>query len=169
MIADTSMQTERAIMEIDYFSQVFLTKLVLPTFLAQKSGRIAYISSVAGLLGTQYRASYSAAKAAIHMWANSLRAEVAQDGVNVSVIFPGFVKTNVSFNALNGAGKAQAHQDEAIENGLEADDFAQKTVSALLKGQEYIVVGGRKEKLGVLVSRLSPSTLYKMIRKMKVK
>lgn len=169
LIADTSMQTERAIMEIDYFSQVFLTKLDLPTFLAQKSGRIAYISSVAGLLGTQYRASYSAAKAAIHMWANSLRAEVAQDGVNVSVIFPGFVKTNVSFNALNGAGKAQAHQDEAIENGLEADDFAQKTVSALLKGQEYIVVGGRKEKLGVLVSRLSPSTLYKMIRKMKVK
>lgn len=169
LIADTSMQTERAIMEIDYFSQVFLTKLVLPTFLAQKSGRIAYISSVAGLLGTQYRASYSAAKAAIHMWANSLRAEVAQDGVNVSVIFPGFVKTNVSFNALNGAGRAQAHQDEAIENGLEADDFAQKTVSALLKGQEYIVVGGRKEKLGVLVSRLSPSTLYKMIRKMKVK
>ncbi|MFW1736708.1 SDR family NAD(P)-dependent oxidoreductase [Acinetobacter sp. ULE_I001] len=169
LITDTTMQTERAIMEIDYFSQVFLTKLVLPTFLAQKSGRIAYISSVAGLLGTQYRASYSAAKAAIHMWANSLRAEVAQDGVNVSVIFPGFVKTNVSFNALNGAGKAQAHQDEAIENGLEADDFAQKTVSALLKGQEYIVVGGRKEKLGVLVSRLSPSTLYKMIRKMKVK
>jgi len=169
LIADTTMQTERAIMEIDYFSQVYLTKLVLPTFLAQKSGRIAYISSVAGLLGTQYRASYSAAKAAIHMWANSLRAEVAQDGVNVSVIFPGFVKTNVSFNALNGAGKAQAHQDEAIENGLEADDFAQKTVSALLKGQEYIVVGGRKENLGVLVSRLSPSTLYKMIRKMKVK
>ncbi|MBJ9371317.1 MULTISPECIES: SDR family NAD(P)-dependent oxidoreductase [Acinetobacter] len=169
LITETSMQTERAIMEIDYFSQVFLTKLVLPTFIAQKSGRIAYISSVAGLLGTQYRATYSAAKAAIHMWANSLRAEVAQDGVKVSVIFPGFVKTNVSFNALNGAGKPQAHQDEAIENGLEADDFAKQTVSALLNGQEYIVVGGAKEKLGVWVSRLSPKTLYKMIRKMKVK
>jgi short-subunit dehydrogenase len=169
LITETSMQTERAIMEIDYFSQVFLTKLVLPTFIAQKSGRIAYISSVAGLLGTQYRATYSAAKAAIHMWANSLRAEVAQDGVKVSVIFPGFVKTNVSFNALNGAGKPQAHQDEAIENGLEADDFAKQTVSALLNGQEYTVVGGAKEKLGVWVSRLSPKTLYKMIRKMKVK
>lgn len=169
LIADTTMQTERAIMEVDYFSQVFLTKTVLPTFLAQKSGRIAFVSSVAGLLGTQYRASYSAAKAAIHMWANSLRAEVAQDGVEVSVIFPGFVKTNVSFNALNGAGKAQGHQDEAIENGLEADEFAQITVKSLMRGEEYIVVGGRKEKLGVMVSRMSPSTLYKMIRKMKVK
>lgn len=169
LIAETTMQTERAIMEIDYFSQVFLTKLVLPTFLAQKSGRIAFVSSVAGLLGTQYRATYSAAKAAIHMWANSLRAEVAQEGVKVSVIFPGFVKTNVSFNALNGVGKPQAHQDDAIESGLDADEFAQQTVSALIKGDEYIVVGGRKEKLGVWVSRLSPTTLYKMIRKMKVK
>ena len=169
LIQDTTMQTERAIMEVDYFSQVFLTKTVLPTFIAQKSGRIAFVSSVAGLLGTQYRASYSAAKGAIHMWANSLRAEVAQDGVEVSVIFPGFVKTNVSFNALNGEGKPQGYQDEAIENGLDADVFAKNTVKALMAGDEYIVVGGAKEKLGVWVSRLSPKTLYKMIRKMKVK
>ena len=169
LIQDTTMQTERAIMEIDYFSQVFLTKTVLPTFLQQKSGRIAYVSSVAGLLGTQYRASYSAAKAAIHMWANSLRAEVAEQGVGVSVIFPGFVKTNVSLNALNGEGKPQGHQDEAIENGLEPDVFAQIVVRALINDEEYIVVGGAKEKLGVLVSRLSPSLLYKMIRKTKVK
>ncbi len=169
LIADTTMQTERAIMEVDYFSQVFLTKTVLPTFLQQKSGRIIFVSSVAGLLGTQYRASYSAAKAAIHMWANSLRAEVAQDGVKVSVIFPGFVKTNVSFNALNGQGKPQGHQDEAIENGLEPEAFAKTVVTALLNDEEYIVVGGTKEKLGVLISRLSPSILYKMIRKAKVK
>ncbi len=81
------MATERAIMEVDYFSQVALTKTVLPTMLKQKSGRVVFVSSVAGLLGTQYRASYSAAKAAIHMWANSLRAEVADQGVEVSVIF----------------------------------------------------------------------------------
>ncbi len=164
-----NMQTERAIMEVDYFSQVFLTKMVLPTFLAQKSGRIVFISSVAGLLGTQYRASYSAAKAAIHMWANSLRAEVADQGVQVSVLFPGFVQTNVSFNALNGEGKPQAKQDEAIENGLSAEDFARQSVQALQCGEEYIVIGGKKEKLGVLVSRISPKVLYKMIRKTKVK
>lgn len=169
LIADTTMATERAIMEIDYFSQVFLTKTVLPTFLKQKSGRIAFISSVAGLLGTQYRASYSAAKGAIHMWANSLRAETADQGIQVSVIFPGFVQTNVSFNALNGQGKPQAKQDEAIENGLTPEYFARQTVQALQQGKEYIVVGGAKEKLGVIVSRLSPKTLYKMIRKTKVK
>jgi short-subunit dehydrogenase len=169
LITDTTMHTERAIMEVDYFSQVFLTKTVLPTFLAQKTGRIVFISSVAGLLGTQYRATYSAAKAAIHMWANSLRAEVAEHGVKVSVVFPGFVKTNVSFNALNGEGKPQGHQDSAIENGLNVDEFAQTVLTALAEEQEYIVIGGLKEKLGVLVSRLSPKILYKMIRHSKVK
>ncbi len=143
LIAETTMQTERAIMEVDYFSQVFLTKTVLPTFLAQK--------------------------AAIHMWANSLRAEVADQGIGVSVIFPGFVKTNVSLNALNGQGKPQGHADEAIENGLSAEDFARQTVQALQSGEEYIVIGGKKEKLGVLVSRISPKVLYKMIRRTKVK
>src|SRR5690606_38093589 len=142
---------------------------VLPTFLQQKSGRIVFVSSVAGLLGTQYRASYSAAKAAIHMWANSLRAEVAEDGVDVSVIFPGFVKTNVSINALNGEGKAQGFDNEATANGLEAEEFAQIAVKALMKGEEYVVVGGRKEVLGTWVSHLSPGMLYKMIRKTKVK
>lgn len=169
LIKDTSMQTERTLMEIDYFSQVFLTKTVLPTFIQQKSGRIVYVSSVAGLLGTQYRASYSAAKAAIHMWANSLRAEVAADGVAVSVIFPGFIQTNVSFNALDGAGKPQGFQDDAIANGLTSSDFAQQAVSALLQRKEYIVIAGKKEKLGVWVLRLSPALLYKMIRKIKVK
>ena len=169
LIADTTIDTERRIMEIDYFAQIKLTKSVLPYFEKQGSGHVIFISSVAGLLGTQYRASYSAAKGAIHMWANSLRAEYAEKGLNVSVVFPGFVKTNVSFNALNGAGQAQAHQDEAIENGLDADDFAQKVVKAVLSNKEYIVIGGLKEKLGVAISRVSPKLMYKMIRKSKVK
>ncbi|MHA3891217.1 SDR family NAD(P)-dependent oxidoreductase [Acinetobacter sp. GXMZU3951] len=169
LIAETTMQTERTIMEVDYFSQVFLTKTVLPTLLKQQSGRVVFVSSIAGLLGVQYRASYSAAKGAIHMWANSLRAEMADQGIDVSVVFPGFVKTNVSINALNGAGQAQGYDNEVTANGLEADVFAQDTVKALMQGEEYIVVGGRKETLAVFMSRLSPSALYRMIRKAKVK
>ena len=58
-----------------------------------------------------------------------------------------------------------------IHNHLKAsvDVFAERVVESLMAGDEYIVVGGKKEQLGVLVSRLSPSLLYKMIRKMKVK
>ncbi len=107
---------------------------------------------MAGLLGTQYRATYSAAKAAIHMWANSLRAEVADQGVERIGDFPGFVKTNVSFNALNGAGKPQGHQDEAIENGLEANEFAETVVQCFVKwGRIHRGWWSLKKSLGVWV------------------
>ena len=169
LICDTTEQTDRRIMELDYFAPVALTRQVLPAMLKQGSGHVVFVSSVAGLLGTQYRASYSAAKGAIHLWANSLRAEVASKGIEVAVIFPGFVKTNVSIAALTGNGEALGTMDDAQANGLTSIEFAEQAIDALLAGQEYIVIGGLKEKVGVWLSRVSPALMYKLIRKSKVR
>lgn len=169
LICDTTEQTDRRIMELDYFAPVALTRQVLPAMLKQGSGHVVFVSSVAGLLGTQYRASYSAAKGAIHLWANSLRAEVASKGIEVAVIFPGFVKTNVSIAALTGNGEALGTMDDAQANGLTSIEFAEQAVEALMAGQEYIVIGGLKEKVGVWLSRVSPALMYKLIRKSKVR
>ena len=169
LICDTTEQTDRRIMELDYFAPVALTRQVLPNMLKQGSGHIVFISSVAGLLGTQYRASYSAAKGAIHLWANSLRAEVARQGIEVAVIFPGFVKTNVSIAALTGNGEALGTMDDAQANGLTSTEFAEQAIAALMAGQEYIVIGGLKEKVGVWLSRVSPALMYKLIRKSNVR
>lgn len=169
LIADTTEATDRKIMEVDYFAPVALTRKVLPVMLKQGSGHIAFVSSVAGLLGTQYRASYAAAKGAIHLWANSLRAEVAEQGIHVAVIFPGFVNTNVSVAALTGDGSNLGSMDDAQAKAMSSKAFAQKTLAALLAGEEYIVIGGLKEKVGVMLSRLSPPLMYKMIRRSKVR
>lgn len=169
LIADTTEDTDRRIMEIDYFAPVALTRKVLPVMLKQGSGHVAFVSSVAGLLGTQYRASYAAAKGAIHLWANSLRAEVGDQGIHVAVIFPGFVHTNVSVAALTGSGEALGTMDEAQAQAMSSDDFAKQTINALITQQEYIVIGGLKEKVGVWLSRLSPSLMYKVIRRSKVR
>lgn len=169
LIMETNEDVERKIMEIDYFAQTRLTRLVLPDMLAQDGGKVIMISSVAGLVGTQYRGAYSAAKAAIHLWANSLRAELFDQGIEVATIFPGFIQTNVSLNALTGDGGVQGTMDEATEKGLKASDFAKQVVRALSRGDEYIVVGGRLENFATKVNRISPSRLYKMIRASKVK
>jgi dehydrogenase/reductase SDR family protein 7B len=169
LVEDTSAQTDRRIMEVDYFAPVALTRKLLPHLLQQGTGKVVFVSSVAGLLGTQYRASYAAAKGAIHLWANSLRAEVADRGVSVAVVFPGFVKTNVSINALTGDGSALGSMDDAQANAMSSDQFAQKLVKALLDNEEFIVIGGLKERFGVWLSRLSPELMYKVIRKSKVR
>ena len=169
LIMETSEDVERQIMELDYFAQTRLTRLVLPDMIAQGGGRIVMVSSVAGLLGTQYRGAYSAAKAAIHMWANSLRAELHDQGIDVATIFPGFIQTNVSINALTGDGSAQGTMDVATKKGLTATAFAKKVVKALAKDEEYIVVAGSKERLAEKVNRLSPPKLYTLIRNSQVK
>ena len=156
-------------MELDYFAQTRLTRLVLPDMIAQGGGRIVMVSSVAGLLGTQYRGAYSAAKAAIHMWANSLRAELHDQGIDVATIFPGFIQTNVSINALTSDGSAQGTMDVATKKGLTATAFAKKVVKALAEDEEYIVVAGSKERLAEKVNRLSPPKLYTLIRNSQVK
>lgn len=169
LIMETSEDVERKLMEIDYFAQTRLTRLVLPEMIAQGGGKVVMISSVAGLLGTQYRGAYGAAKAAIHMWANSLRAELTEQNIQVATVFPGFIQTNVSINALTGDGSTQGTMDEATNAGLTASAFAKQVVSALRSNEEYIIVAGQKEKLATLVNRVSPPKLYKLIRQAKVK
>ena len=168
LIMETTEEVERQIMEIDYFAQTRLTKLVLPDMIAQGGGKVVMVSSVAGLLGTQYRGAYGAAKAAIHMWANSLRAELYDQGIEVATVFPGFIQTNISINALTGDGSAQGTMDEATDKGLTAKTFAKQALKALTKGEEYIIVAGTKEKLATRVNRISPSKLYTLIRESKV-
>jgi short-subunit dehydrogenase len=98
-----------------------------------------------------------------------LRAEVADRGVSVAVVFPGFVKTNVSINALTGDGSALGSMDDAQANAMSSDQFAHKLVKALLDNEEFIVIGGLKERFGVWLSRFSPELMYKVIRKSKVR
>lgn len=169
LIMETEEEVERQIMEIDYFAQTRLTRLILPDMITQGGGRIVMISSVAGLLGTQYRGAYGAAKAALHMWANSLRAELHDKGIEVATVFPGFIQTNISINALTADGSPQGTMDEATNAGLTATEFAKQVTKALSKGEEYIIVAGSKEKLATRVNRVSPPKLYKLIRESQVK
>lgn len=169
LIMETTEEVERQLMDIDYFAQTRLTRLVLPDMLAQGGGKVVMVSSVAGLIGTQYRGGYGAAKAAIHMWADSLRAELYDQGIEVANIFPGFIQTNVSINALTGDGTVQGTMDDATNKGLTAKAFAKQVSKALIKGEEYIVVAGRQEKLAMRINRVSPPKLYKMIRRSQVK
>ncbi|MBU1308373.1 MAG: SDR family NAD(P)-dependent oxidoreductase, partial [Gammaproteobacteria bacterium] len=128
LIIDTTQDTDRKLFEVDYFAQVNLTRQALPLLLADGGGKVVFVSSVAGLVGTQYRGSYSAAKAALHLWANSLRAEFFQQRLSVATIFPGFVKTDVSRNALTGNGSALGTMDDAQANAMSAEDFAEQAV-----------------------------------------
>ncbi len=63
---------------------------LLPDFIARKSGRIAVVASVAGYRGLPYSPGYSASKAGVRIYGESLRALLAPAGISVTVVCPGF-------------------------------------------------------------------------------
>lgn len=168
LVQDTSLEVDRRIMEVDFFGPVALTKAVLPHMLAQRSGQMVAVSSVVGLVATPYRSAYAAAKHAIIGFYDALRAEVFASGVGVSVILPGFVRSNVSVAALTGDGSSHGQLDPAQHTAMPADAFAQKAVKALAKRRGRILIAGPRERFGVLLGRVSPDLLARVIRNAQV-
>ena len=168
LVADTKLEVDRKIMEVNYFGTIALTKALLPYFIKNKKGHFAVVSSLVGKFGTPYRSSYAASKHALHGFFDSLRAEHYRDNIQVTMICPGFIRTNVSINALTGDGSPLNQMDEAQDKGMSPEACAREIVKGIEEGKEEILVGG-KEKLGVYLKRFLPKKKKKMLRKAKVR
>jgi len=164
---ETDLEVDRRIMEVNYFGTIALSKAVLPAMIERGSGQIVAVSSLAGIFGTPLRSAYAASKHALHGFFDSLRTEVHGDNILITLICPGFVRTNVSLNALTGTGAPQGTMDNAQEAGMAADVFAQKMLRAIEKQQEEAVIAGR-EKIAVMLKRLAPRLLSYVMRRIDV-
>ncbi len=163
---DALPEVERALMEVDYFGPVALTKAVLPSMLARGSGQVVVISSVMGYVGTPGRSTYAAAKHALHGYFDSLRAEVWRAGLKVTLVCPGYVLTSVSDNAVGARGEKHGQTDATHLRGITAERCAEATLRAVARGKEEITVGGF-ETWAVLLKRLLPGVASRVIRRMK--
>ena len=111
-------------MEIDYFGTVALTKALLPHFNENKSGQFVVITSLMGLFSSPLRSGYCGAKHALHGFFESLRAEVYDQGISISMVCPGFIATDISLNAVVGDGSKQGTMDEKTGAGMTPLEYA---------------------------------------------
>ncbi|TYP99568.1 short-subunit dehydrogenase [Tenacibaculum adriaticum] len=168
LVKDTNILVDKRLMDINYLGTVALTKAILPYFIQQKKGHLVVTTSIVGKIGTPLRSSYAATKHALHGFFDSLRAEVFNNNIKVTLVCPGFVTTNVSKNALTGNGSPQETMDAATANGIDPNRFAKLMLKAIKKEKEEVYIAGAKEKLGVYMKRFYPKLLSKMIRKLSV-
>ena len=156
----------RQIFEVDVLGQIALTKSVLPLMLERKNGHIAITSSVAGKLGAPQRTGYCAAKHAVMGFFDALRAEVAHHGVQVTTITPGFIKTSISVNALNGDGSQYGTVDDDIAGGMDVTRCAEVIMKGFRKGTPEIAVGDGMEMKALWLKRFFPGAVFKMAARM---
>ncbi|MEZ4713235.1 MAG: SDR family oxidoreductase [Caldilineaceae bacterium] len=164
---ETGLEVDRRIMEINYFGAVALTKAVLPSMIARRSGCIVAISSLSGKISTPRRSAYAASKHALHGFFDALRAEVHKEGVGVLLVCPGYVRTNLSLHALTGAGQAHGKLDPTQEKGIAPAVLAEKILAAVEQGKDEVLIGG-KEVLAVYLKRLWPGLYNWFIRRREI-
>ncbi len=168
---DTALEVDRRIMEVDYFGTIALTKYMIPHFIKRKKGHFVTVSSVMGKIGTPYRSGYAAAKHALHGFFDSLRAELWKESkdIHVTLICPGWIRTNITLNALTGSGDKLNRMDSSTDHGLLPDVFAKKMIRAIKWKEEEVYIGGVKEMFAVSLKQLFPRLFSKIIRKAKVR
>jgi len=163
---DTDFEVYRRIMEVDFFAPLRLTQLILPGMVAAKAGRIVMIASIAGKSGSPMRTGYCAAKHAMIGYADALRAEIAQYGVAVHVVTPGFVKTGIAVHALEGGGAERGHSDAAIDAGVSPESAAATILAGMAAGTREILVGDGPEMMLGKLRGSDPDRLFDLMASM---
>lgn len=165
LMLDTQMDTYRRILELDFFATVALTKALAPGMVARKRGHVVVISSVVGYISTPLRTGYAAAKHALHGFFDAARAELWRDQVKFTVVCPGFIRTQVSVNAVKGDGSPHAVMDDSLAKGMDPARCAKKIWDGVARGVEEIHVG--KERIAIYLQRWAPWLVSYAIKRAK--
>ena len=163
---NTKIEVDRQIMDVNYFGSICITKYALPHMIRSKNGHIVVISSIVGKFGFPLRSGYAASKHALGGYFESLRAELYKENIDVTIVFPGRIKTNISLNALTQDGSKYKKMDDGQAQGVSAVKCANSIIQSIKKKKKEVIIGGKETNL-IHIRRFLPSLFYKIIQNIK--
>jgi len=153
----------RRIMDVNYFGSVYCSHYALP-HLKKSRGRLVGISSLTGKTGVPTRSGYAASKHAMAGFFDTLRIELAPDGVDVTMIYPGFVATEVRQRASTGDGSALEQSTVQETKVMTAETCAAIILKAVEKRKREVVMTPRA-KIGLWLKLIAPGLVDGIARK----
>ncbi len=154
LFANTDPAVIRKVMEVNFFGAVHMTHAALPHIVARR-GVLAALSSVAGYAPLLGRTGYCASKHALHGFFDTLRTEVQEHGVQVTLICPSFIATGIGAAALGGSGAAATAPRITTGGESAPQDIAQRILAALAQGRAQLLPD-RTSRMAWWASRLAP-------------
>ena len=159
-IDEISLDDWKWIVDINLLGVVRGAKAFTPLLRRQRSGRIVNVASMAGLIHPPIMTAYCATKAAVVAISESLKLELAPDGVDVSVVCPGFFRTNLTETMRSGSADAERVTRRLVERAkLGAPEIADRVFRSLARGDFYVLThpDGR---VAWMVKRLVAAPVY---------
>ena len=151
------------IMQVNYFGSVYCTHFALP-HLRKSKGQIVGVSSLTGKTGVPTRSGYSASKHAMAGFFDSLRIELEEFGVSVTMIYPGFVASEVRNRAFGADGEPLGQSPVQESNVMSPDTCARMIIAAATKRKRELVMTFRG-KFGLWLKLVSPAIVDRIARK----
>ncbi|UZD54021.1 SDR family oxidoreductase [Caldimonas aquatica] len=148
------------LMRINFWGAVWCTHAALPHLQASR-GRIAAVSSLAGLVGVPGRTAYSATKFAMNGFFESLRVELIPHGVSVTLAYPGVVATGIRYRGFNAAGEP-AGRSGLDERGAMSPAACARLILDGVEQRRREVVMTTKGKLGRWLKLVAPRVVDRM-------
>jgi NAD(P)-dependent dehydrogenase (short-subunit alcohol dehydrogenase family) len=159
--AATDLAVIRRVMDVNFYGAVYCTKAALPHLVASR-GLIVAVSSVAGYTPLIARTGYAASKHAMHGFFESLRSELAPQGVDVMMVCPSFIATRIDRNAVGGDGLPVRHAQVTIGDPLSPESVAARIYDGAARSRRLLLVG-RTARVAWWVSRLAPRIYEKLM------
>lgn len=155
------------VMAINVRAVVRLTHALLPVLKARPGAHVVNVSSVFGIFAPAGQAAYSTSKFAVRGFSESLRHELADDGIGVTVVHPGGVRTRIAETARTGSGVSVEEYEEGRRQfarllRMPPEQAAAKIVTAIEKRRPRLLIGWTATIPDVLV-RLLPGTYWRLI------
>ncbi|MDY6863078.1 MAG: SDR family NAD(P)-dependent oxidoreductase, partial [Thermodesulfobacteriota bacterium] len=134
-----------------------MTKLAIASMLERNSGHIVNLSSTAAFIGSPNAVCYSATKAYIHIFSETLAMELKNSGVKVLCVFPGATTTHFWEVALMTDSK----YDKKVRK-MTAEEVAKEIILAIKRGKSRLITG-RKNKFSMLIAKFLPRELLNKV------
>jgi short-subunit dehydrogenase len=149
--------------EVNYLAPVRLTALTLP-HLKESKGLIVAVASLAGLTGVPERSGYAASKHAMIGFFDSLRIELRGSGVDVSVIAPDFVVSEIHKRAIGPDGQPLGASPMQQSKIMTAEDCAARMLRAIERRERLVIMSARG-KLGRWLKLIAPAMIDRIAEK----
>jgi short-subunit dehydrogenase len=157
------------VMAINFRAVVRLTHALLGTLKAHPGSHLVNVSSVFGIAAPPGQAAYAASKFAVRGFSEAVRHELADDGVGVTVVHPGGIRTRIAESARTGSGVPQAEIDEGKEQfakllRIPPEKAAAQIVAAIERRRPRLLIGLSAKVPDVLV-RLLPGSYWRLVER----